>query len=67
MPSGIATCDTCGHEVWRALSSPVAAHVICERCALTEMEASGDDYVIDPPTLEQVRDILRWRAKKGRQ
>jgi hypothetical protein len=53
--STIARCTRCGAKVWRAVSSPPVATVVCMPCFLETYQA-GD--VIEPPTQEQWGEIL---------
>jgi hypothetical protein len=56
--SMVGWCASCGLAVWIAYSSPHAERVICDRC-LVGMRQEGD--IVEPPTPEQLRDILRKR------
>jgi hypothetical protein len=58
--SVIDQCTHCGMSVWRALSSPAGARVICERCFIEETEkaaAAGEPLILEPPTPDQLREI----------
>jgi hypothetical protein len=60
VPSFLDHCDSCGHPVWRAYSSPRDIKAICLECAI----ANGPyDLKLEALTPEQWWDIVEYKKR----
>lgn len=58
--SVLDNCDWCRATVWVAKSSPVIGKIICMECYSKVVNPEDE---IQPPTLKQLRDILKNNLK----